>query len=139
MLRPAQESDFPSLRRLSGQTQPSDEVLHAQIQRGCLRIIETNSALIGFLKFSILWETLPFIEVIWLTESFRGQGLGSQAVREWEQEMGARGFDLVLSSTGSDETAQHFWRKLGYVDCGSLSVRSKPAELFLQKRLLGAC
>jgi ribosomal protein S18 acetylase RimI-like enzyme len=145
MLRPAQPTDFPFLRRLSGKNQPSDQVLHAQIQRGCLRIIElapesssceTQSALpLGFLKFTVLWETLPFIEVIFLAKASRHCGLGTQAVHAWEQEMRDRGFDLVLTSSGSDETAQHFWRKLGYTDCGSLTVRNKPAELFLQKRI----
>ena len=152
MLRPAQATDLPFLRGLSDKNQPSDEALHAQIQRCCLRIIERSepenpirvhscppvvspATPIGFLKFSILWETLPFIEVIWLTEPSRGQRLGTRAVQEWEQEMQAKGFDLVLSSTAADEAAQHFWRKLGYTDCGSLTVRGKPAEIFLQKRL----
>jgi len=135
MLRPAHESDFPFLRGVS--SQPGDDALHAQIQGGRLRIIESESmnAPIGFLKFSILWETLPFIEVIWFTVHSRGHGLGRRAVESWEQEMKSRGFDLVLTSTALDETAQHFWRKLGYTDCGSLSVRNKPAELFLQKKL----
>jgi ribosomal protein S18 acetylase RimI-like enzyme len=135
MLRPALESDFPFLRGLSHQ--PSDDALHAQIRGGRLRIIESEpiNDPIGFLKFSILWETLPFIEVIWFTAGSRGHGLGQRAVQEWEEEMKSRGFDLVLTSTAADETTQRFWRKLGYVDCGSLSVRGKPAELFLQKHL----
>jgi GNAT superfamily N-acetyltransferase len=135
MLRLAQPSDLPFLCGLSDKRKPSDDALRAQIRDGRLRIIEWNDTAIGFLKFSILWETLPFIEVIWLTEPTRGQDLGSRAVQEWEQEMKDRGFDLVLTSTAASETAQHFWRKLGYTDCGSLTVRNKAAELFLQKRL----
>lgn len=135
MLRPAIESDFAFLRGLS--PEPSDKALHAQIRDGRLRIIESESGSgpIGFLKFSILWETLPFIEVIWFTAGSRGQGLGRRAVQAWEEEMKSRDFNLVLTSTAADETAQRFWRKLGYVDCGSLTVRNKPAEIFLQKGL----
>jgi hypothetical protein len=59
----------------------------------------------------------------------------AQPPREWEQEMLARGFDCALISTQVDETAQHFWRKLGYADCGSFSVRGKPSELFMQRAL----
>ena len=40
------------------------------------------------------------------------------------------GFDLVLALTGADTDAQHFWRKMGYIDFGSLTVRDKAAEIF---------
>ena len=43
------------------------------------------------------------------------------------------GFDLFLASIGADSDAQHFWRKMGYIDCGSLNVRDKPTEIFLQR------
>ena len=43
------------------------------------------------------------------------------------------GFDLLLASTGVDSDAQHFWRKMGYIDCGSLTVRDKAAEIFFQR------
>lgn len=139
MLRAAQLSDFAFLRQLS--TDPGDEALESQIRGGRLRIIESEadgpapSRPMGFLKFTVLWETLPFIEVIWLAQAQRGRGLGQQVVSEWELEMRGRGFDLVLTSTAADATAQHFWRKLGYTDCGVLTVRRKPAEIFLQKAL----
>ncbi len=142
MLRAAQPSDFAFLRGLS--PDPSDEALQRQMRGGQLRIIEVESEAdgpaswrpVGFLKFAVLWETLPFIEVIWLAEQQRSCGLGRQAVTAWEAEMRGQGFDLVLTSTAADATAQHFWRKLGYTDCGSLTVRRKPAEIFLQKALM---
>lgn len=38
----------------------------------------------------------------------------------WEQDMHPQGYDMVMVSTQVDETAQHFYRKLGYKDCGGL-------------------
>jgi ribosomal protein S18 acetylase RimI-like enzyme len=70
-----------------------------------------------------------------IAEPQRGKGHGSRAVRAWEEEMKERGFAVVLASTQADEGAQHFWRKLGYVDCGMLLLPDKPAELFLQHLL----
>lgn len=70
-----------------------------------------------------------------IVESARGQGHGSRAVRAWENEMKERGCNVVLTSTQADEQAQHFWRKLGYADCGMLLLPGKPAELFLQRAL----
>jgi ribosomal protein S18 acetylase RimI-like enzyme len=90
---------------------------------------------VGVLQFCFLWSCYPFIEALMILESERGKGHGSRAVRAWEVEMKARGFDVVLTSTQADEGAQHFWRKLGYVDCGMLALPDKPAELFLQHML----
>ena len=53
--------------------------------------------------------------------------------------MHTQGYDLVLTSTQSDEKAQHFYRKLGYRDCGGLGMdipgHTQPMELFLVKAL----
>jgi hypothetical protein len=40
---------------------------------------------------------------------------------------------MVLTSTVSAEGAQHFYRKLGYVDSGALLLPDEPAELILRK------
>ncbi len=85
----------------------------------------------GFLKFYILWEVLPFIEVLLVREEWRRRGIGREAVRSWESEMAARSFQRVLTSTQADESAQVFWRRIGYRDCGSILLPGKPAELFL--------
>jgi hypothetical protein len=84
---------------------------------------------VGFLKFYVLWENLPFLEVIILREDCRG--LGREAVRQWEREMAARSFTRAVISTQADETAQGFWRRIGYGDCGSLNLPGRPIELFM--------
>ena len=47
---------------------------------------------------------------------------------------------MVFTSTQVDEDAQHFYRKLGYKDCGGFTVdvpgHEQPLELFLVKQLL---
>ena len=53
--------------------------------------------------------------------------------------MKSQGYCMVLTSTQVDEEAQHFYRKLGYKDCGGLVVDiqgyEQPMELFLIKAL----
>ena len=50
-----------------------------------------------------------------------------------------QGYGMVLTSTQVDETAQHFYRKNGYTDCGSLVMNipgfEQPMEMFLGKAL----
>lgn len=40
----------------------------------------------------------------------------------WEQDMKRQGYGMLLTSTQVDETAQHFYRKLGYKDCGGFVI-----------------
>jgi ribosomal protein S18 acetylase RimI-like enzyme len=55
----------------------------------------------------------------------------------WEEDMKSKGYDMVLTSTQVDEEAQHFYRKLGYKDCGGIIIdipkHKQPMEMFLVK------
>ena len=46
---------------------------------------------------------------------------------------------MLLTSTQVDEEAQHFYRKLGYKDCGGFVIDvpgyEQPMEMFLIKRI----
>ncbi|MCY3776489.1 MAG: GNAT family N-acetyltransferase [Candidatus Aminicenantes bacterium] len=134
-LRSPVPSDLPVLKELWPRL--SDAALEAQIRGSRIRIIQAGGKPVGFLKTHVIWESLPFIELIVIRESERGHGYGTRAVREWERQMADLGFDLVVMSTQAAATAQHFWRKLGYRDCGALTIRDQPAEIFMQRRLTG--
>jgi len=131
VLRAAQDSDFTFLRDFT--SGPRDERLRAQIQDGRLLIIESLEVPVGFIKFYVLWELLPFMEVIVIRDDHRGCGIGRRAVREWEEQMAARSFKLTIVSTQADETAKDFWHRVGYQDCGSLALPGRPLELFMYR------
>ena len=69
----------------------------------------------------------------------QGKGYGKAMMGFWEKEMQQRGHKMLLTSTQVDEEAQHFYRKLGYQDAGSLLITvpeyQQPMELFLLKRI----
>ena len=94
---------------------------------------------VGWMHHCLLWGKLPFLNLLYVLEGWRGRGFGTQAMAAWEKEMKNRGFEMVLVSTQADETAQHFYRKLGYVDCGGLVFQDtpmdQPMELFFRKVL----
>lgn len=93
----------------------------------------------GVLEGSFLWENLPFLSLLFIREEHRGKGFGKLAMQHWESALKRQGFQMALTSTQSDESAQHFYRKLGYKDCGCLVINegplAQPAELFLSKML----
>ena len=52
-----------------------------------------------------------------------------------EDDMHEAGYEFVMTSTQSDEEAQHFYRAIGYFDCGELRLPEEPVELILRKNL----
>lgn len=81
----------------------------------------------GWLRFGLCWDLFPFLHGLFVEESLRRRGLGRALVAFWEQEMRRQGHALAMTSTDAHRPAQHFYRALGYRDCGSLLF---PRELF---------
>lgn len=94
---------------------------------------------VGVLRYTLFWDSIPFLNLIFLDSSHRRQGIGRQAMALWEREMKRMGHGMCLVSTQSDEEAQHFYRALGYKDCGCLTMDisgyEQPPEIFLAKWL----
>ena len=102
-------------------------------------VIWEDGERIGILSHCVLWDNLPFLNHIFIKEAYRGKGLGRQAILNWEQEMKDLGYKMTLISTQADETAQHLYRRLGYIDCGGLMLHGtpfdQPMEIFFRKVL----
>ena len=91
---------------------------------------------IGILRYGLLWQTHPFLELLFLDSAYRGHGLGKICMRFWEDLMRKMGYRYVLTSTQEDETAKFFYEKLGYEKCGSFfPPEQEAAELIYCKRL----
>jgi len=90
---------------------------------------------IGWLRYGYFWDNTPFMNLLWIDEPYRGQGVGREATLFWEREMAELGHRLVMTSTLSNEEVQHFYRKLGYQDAGGLLLPGEPLEIVLIKSL----
>lgn len=95
---------------------------------------------IGIMHYNLFWDKIPFLNLIVIEEKYRRKGYGRIAIECWERELQKSGFPMVLLSTQADEEAQHFYRKLGYKDCGCLILNEgplkQPTELFFYKILV---
>lgn len=83
---------------------------------------------VGLMHYSLLWDCMPFLNFIFLLDPYRGKGYGTKLLCHWEAEMKKAGFSMALISTQADEEAQHFYRRLGYKDCGCLVLNDCPME-----------
>jgi len=91
-------------------------------------IISIGNTPVGLMRYNLMWDNTPFLTLIYIKESCRGKGFGKQAMLFWESEMRELGYKMVMTSTQVDEHAQHFYRKLGYKDRGSVFLDNTPSE-----------
>lgn len=92
---------------------------------------------VGILRYNLFWDTIPFCTLLFVEQEYQRKGYGRKLMEFWEAEMKTLGYDMVLLSTQADETAQHFYRKLGYRDAGGLLTNipghEQPMEVFFAK------
>ena len=83
------------------------------------------------------WDNTPFCTMLFIADGYRGRGYGKQMMERWEQDMRSLGYGMLMTSTQVDEEAQHFYRKLGYKDCGGFVVDvpgyEQPMEMVMIK------
>jgi ribosomal protein S18 acetylase RimI-like enzyme len=73
--------------------------------------------------------------MIYFLEKYRNKGFGKKLVNYWENEMGKKGYSNILTSTLSNEEAQHFYRKIGYKEIGGFNYLEEPLEIIFYKKL----
>ncbi|MCL2854141.1 MAG: GNAT family N-acetyltransferase [Defluviitaleaceae bacterium] len=102
-------------------------------------ILRENGQIIGILRWNMMFEFVPFLTLMWFDKPHRGKGYGKQAITHWEDEMRRLGYKMIMVSTQVDEDGQHFYRKMGYKDMGSIVMDiapyEQPLEMFLGKAL----
>ncbi len=109
-------------------------VLEQSIASGRVIVAEKGGVFAGWLRWGLFWDSIPFINMLFLLPGFRRCGLGRMLVTEWESSMRGDGFSRIMTSTQADEEAQHFYRKLGFSDCGCLFLKEQAAsEIFMCK------
>lgn len=100
-------------------------------------VLLNNNKRIGLLRYNLFWDNIPFCTMLFVSFDYHLKGYGNNLMEYWENDMKSQGYGMLLTSTQVDEEAQHFYRKLGYKDCGGLVIDipgyEQPMELFLSK------
>lgn len=133
MIRYAEEKDFTILK--GHDKHICEPELKNSITSQRILVLFEEDLFIGWLRYNLFWDNTPFMNMLYILEEYRGRGYGGRLVDFWEQEMARKNYELVLTSTLSDEQAQFFYRKKEYTDCGSLLLPGEPLEIIFLKRL----
>ena len=96
-------------------------------------VAHDGGRLVGWLRYGLFWDNTPFMNMLYVIDGERGKGQGRALASYWEDSMRAQGYERVMTSTQSDEQAQHFYRKLGYSDAGALLLPGEPLEIIMIK------
>jgi len=102
-------------------------------------VLLENETPVGLLRYNLFWDNIPFCTMLYVDCRARGNGYGRALMNHWEEDMKSQNYGMLFTSTQVDETAQNFYRKLGYQDCGGLIIDipryAQPMELFLVKEI----
>lgn len=98
-------------------------------------VIKENTEIAGWLRYNLFWDNTPFMNMLYITEPYRGKGYGKALVRYWEENMKRQNYSKIMTSTASDEYAQHFYNKLNYITVGGFTPIGDTYEIILSKEL----
>ena len=84
--------------------------------------------IVGVLRYSLFWQSIPFLDLLYIDEAYRGQGWGSRMMDQWEGIMKRMDYPYVMLSTQEDETAKFFYEKLGYRRIGAFLPPEQEAD-----------
>lgn len=133
-IRTAVPADLDGIRRYDCHI--SSARLADCVHRGLVNVLAADGRIVGVLRWNLFWQSLPFLDLLFLDDAFRNRGWGTKMMAHWEIAMGSQGFTDVLLSTQEDETAKFFYEKLGYTRCGSfLPPDQDVPELIYRKEL----
>lgn len=100
-------------------------------------VITDGDIKVGILRYNLFWDNTPFCTMLFVDWSKQKMGYGRELMMHWESDMKKQGYGMVMTSTQVDENAQHFYRKLGYKDCGGFTLDipgfEQPMEMFMSK------
>ncbi len=135
MIRLAEQQDKEAWYALDAHLPESE--FDEKVRRGQGYVCVEGDRIIGVLRYHLFWDNTPFLSMLFIDSAYRGKGYGMRLMDRWEQDMRSRGYGMLMTSTQVDEEAQHFYRKLGYKDCGGFVIDvpgyEQPMEMIMIK------
>ncbi len=132
-IRTASPDDTPVLQQHDRHISPGE--LETSVRLGRVYVAEEHGEFAGWLRYNLFWDNTPFMNLLYVLDSHRGKGYGRLLVEYWEDRMRRAGYGTVMTSTQSNECAQHFYERLGYGAVGGFLPPGECYELILTKRL----
>ncbi len=108
-IRYAQENDIPLLQEVDPWPKARDWRHKIGASEVVVAVSKSTSSIVGHLRFSVLWSTVPFLELIFVSPKYRSRGVARQLLGFLEIELRERGYVALLSSSQTDEPEPQRW------------------------------
>ncbi len=106
------------------------------IREGMVDVLCVGGRIAGVLRYNLFWQSVPFLDLLYIDEAFRGQGWGTKMMIHWEEAMKEKGYPYVMLSTQEDETAKFFYGKIGYRRIGAFLPPEQDADEIMYLKML---
>lgn len=133
IVRPARPEDAELLAEADRHV--PRERMEKLVSDGFVLAAFSGDSFAGWLRYGLFWDGIPFMNMLFVLEEYRGNGIGTALVREWERLAAENGYDTVMTSTQANEASQHFYRKMEYRDLGGFTPFGEEFEIIMGKRL----
>lgn len=116
-VRFATKADLPALQQFD--EWPTIKAWQQRIDYQQVVVVEDESGIQGLIRYTNLWTTVPFMELIVVHPSRRGKGYSRLLLDFLMQDLRKQGFVALLSSSQTDEPAPQAWhQKMGFASNG---------------------
>ena len=106
------------------------------IQDQLVYVLCDEENIVGILRYSLFWQSIPFLDLLYIDEAYRGKGDGRHMMDHWEAVMQTMKYEYVMLSTQEDETAKYFYEKLGYRRIGAFLPPDQDADEIMYLKML---
>lgn len=92
----------------------------------------------GYLSIEYLWSSIPFIDMLWISEPYQKKGYSRDLLNFVEDYLREIGHETLYSSSQVDEAEPQAWhRHMGIKDCGVINGINEGGigEIFFRKPL----
>ncbi|GHV39431.1 N-acetyltransferase [Clostridia bacterium] len=132
-IRTANENDIATFTECDKHI--PETVLFQKITNDEIYAAYDGETFVGWLRYGLFWDNTPFMNMLFVLDGYRGIGIGRRLTQFWEEQMQARGYKIVMTSTQQNEMSQHFYTHLGYLAIGGLMQSSGEYEIIFSKEI----
>ena len=90
-IRLAKPADLPGIMKYDRHIHP--ERLEKCVADGLVYVLCMDLDVVGVLRYSLFWQSIPFLDLLYIDQAYRGKGYGTSAMACWESAMKSIGFD----------------------------------------------
>lgn len=98
------------------------------IQNQRIYVLGDEAEVVGVLRYSLFWQSIPFLDLLYIDGNYRGKGFGTRMMAYWESDMRKMGYKYGMLSTQEDETGKFFYEKMGYRRIGAFLPPDQSAD-----------